>query len=295
MLTCRCKSKVFQKQDQKQDRWVIKTKVYLDLIFLQNFFLDYLLLTVTGKLMQRQAKGLRLMAAALLGSSMTVLYYLLGGFLIAEKTIPGSLIQLLNLFLAYCMLIIAFRPLRGIERVLYVFVLYALSFAMEGFLSWLQGRFPALVHNRFRVLAFLGAAWFGSLFLKQFIEIMKERSIEKHYNCPVMIEVAGHMARGRGLLDSGNSLTEPISARPVVVVEQQFLQDNGIAIPTEGYFAIPYHAVGCDRGILKGFLADEVHIIKPDGERILKKVMLGVYEGRLSREGQYQVLLHPKL
>lgn len=270
-------------------------KIYLDLVFLQNFFLDYLLLTATGKLMQRQGKGLRLMAASLLGSGVTVLYYLLGGFLPPDKTIVNCLIQMLGVLLAYCMLVIAFRPLKGIERVLYVFVLYSLSFAMEGILSWLQGRFPALVHNRFGFLTFLGAAWFGSLFLKQFIAIIRERSIEKQYHCPVMIEVAGHMAKGRGLLDSGNSLVEPISARPVVIVEQKFLQDNGISIPTEGYFAIPYHAVGCERGILKGFQADEMHIIKPDGEKILKKVMLGVYEGSLSTRDEYQVLLHPKL
>lgn len=273
---------------------MIKTKLYLDIVFLENFFLDYLLLSVTGKLMQRQAKGLRIMAAATLGAGATVLYYVWAGY-VAMGVYWGTLVQLLNVLLAYCMLVIAFRPFQGIERVLYVFVLYGLSFAMEGILNWLYGRFPALVHNRFEILTFLGAAWFGSLFLKQFIEIMKARSFEKHYHCPVMIEVGGRMARGRGFLDSGNSLLEPISHRPVVIVEQALLLKSGIEIPSEGYFAIPYHAVGCEKGILKGFLADEMHILRPDGERTLRKVMLGVYEGKLSMKDEYQILLHPKL
>lgn len=245
--------------------------------------------------MQRQEKGLRLLAATLLGSGFAVLYELFGRYLPESGMVTNILVQLLNLFLAYCMLVIAFRPIQGMERVLYVLVFYGLSFAMEGFLRLIGDRFPVLIHNQFRILTFFGAAWFGSLFLRQFAAILKERSIEKHYNCPVLIEVAGRMAKGRGLYDSGNSLVEPISARPVVIVEQKFLTEYGIEIPEEGYFAIPYHTVGCERGILKGILADEMRIIRPEGEKVLKKVMLGVYEGCLSTKGQYQVLLHPKL
>ena len=61
------------------------------------------------------------------------------------------------------------------------------------------------------------------------------------------------------LIDSGNSLTEPISGKAVSVVDEKVFRSlwgNG----GQGYRAIPYHSIGKSRGILEGYLLPELRL-----------------------------------
>ena len=55
------------------------------------------------------------------------------------------------------------------------------------------------------------------------------------------------------LVDSGNSLTEPISGKPVCVVEEKIVRGLW-GKSMKGFRAIPFHSVGQNHGILEGYL-----------------------------------------
>lgn len=61
------------------------------------------------------------------------------------------------------------------------------------------------------------------------------------------------------LIDSGNSLTEPISGKPVCIVEEQVLNSLMGVLPA-GCRVIPYHSIGKKHGILKGYLLPELEL-----------------------------------
>lgn len=145
------------------------------------------------------------------------------------------------------------------------------------------------------IFLFGGCVWFGSLFWKNIFQILIQRDTLRATIYPIQIRLKGMTASGYGLLDSGNCLYEPITHSAVVVVEQSFLDQNGFVIPKMNLFAIPFHAVGCDHGIIKGFFVDELEVEMGEYKRTYVHIMLGIYEGKLSRKKNYQVLLHPSM
>jgi stage II sporulation protein GA (sporulation sigma-E factor processing peptidase) len=121
------------------------------------------------------------------------------------------------------------------------------------------------------------------------------------------------------LIDTGNSLYDPISHLPVIIVEFQAIRDllpndvQGIfekynddnlglvstimsnSIWLSRFRLIPFTSLGKENGMLIGFKPDEVEIIEDDGKKDLKDIIIGIYNKRLSNNENYKALLHPEL
>ena len=97
------------------------------------------------------------------------------------------------------------------------------------------------------------------------------------------------------LIETGNSLREPVSGKPVSVVEEEMLgRLSGIKIP-EKLKVIPYHSVGKSNGIMEGYEIPEM-IIEDEGENLRwQKVIVGISKNKISANGRYQMILHPDL
>ena len=269
-------------------------EIYLDVMFLENFLMDYMLLLLTGNILHKQKKAVGMLFAAMIGSGYSVFCSLTAVIWIEGYTVIWQgVLQLINLAIAYVMAKCSYKDMEGKTACICVATMLALAFVAGGVLSWTEQTFFAGIADRSTILLAVGTVFFGYLFLKRWIGAIRERMHYKKCNLPVILHLQGKQIGCRGLLDSGNSLREPISGRPVVIVEQELLLRHGIRQP-ERYFAIPYHAIGTQNGILKGVLADELEI-PGQGEKRWQKVMLGIYEGKISRQDEYQVILHPKL
>ncbi len=268
---------------------VVILEIYLDVLFLENFLIDYILLLLTGKILQKQMRGPGMLFAAMLGGVYTLFcrVLMLWGAGKANAGVQVA-VQVVNILFAYIMVKCAYENTKRRQALFCVGTMYILAFVTEGMLSWIQETL------RSRMLTALGTVWFGYLFLKKWIVLLRERMFYRKCNLPVVVRMFGKEIVCRGLMDSGNSLYEPITHRPVVIVEKELLLQHDIGEP-ETYFAIPYHAIGTQNGILKGVLADELEILGQQGARSWQKVMLGIYEGKISRQNEYQVILHPKL
>ncbi len=270
-------------------------EIYLDVIFLENFLIDYILLLLTGKILQKQKKVPGILFAAMLGSGYTVFCQVM---LISQgsgnEAMVQAVLQLVNILVAYAMTRCSFANLCKRQAFLCVGTMLTLSFVTAGVLTWAEQAFSGFRVYRSRILTAAGTFVFGYLFLQRWINGLRERMFYRKCNLPVILRICGEQITCRGLMDSGNSLYEPITRRPVIIVERELLERHGIAEP-EKYFAIPYHAIGTQNGILKGVLADELEIPGQQGEKRWQKVMLGIYEGKISRQDEYQVILHPKL
>ena len=268
---------------------VVILEIYLDVMFLENFLIDYILLLLTGKILQKQKKIPGIIFSAMMGSCYTVFcQWLLLSVIRNHYLVFQAAIQVVNLLLAYVMVRCSYENTRGKKALLCVGTMLLLAFVAEGVLLWVEQSF------RTGVMTAFGTVWFGYLFVKKWIGGIQERMYYRKCNLPVILRMGEKQIDCRGLMDSGNSLYEPITRRPVVIVEKELLLQNGIAEP-EIFFAIPYHAIGTKNGILKGVLADELEIPMQREERSWQKVMLGIYEGKISSKDEYQVILHPKL
>lgn len=117
-----------------------------------------------------------------------------------------------------------------------------------------------------------------------------------------------------GLVDTGNSLVEPISQKPVIIAEfsavKELLPQRLVGIYTdkkEGSLmdivdavaddsfrryirVIPFKSIGNENGIMLGFIADFVTI---DGNNI-KKPVVAICSKNLCHNGTYNTLLSPR-
>ncbi len=117
-----------------------------------------------------------------------------------------------------------------------------------------------------------------------------------------------------GLVDTGNSLIEPISRKPVIIAELRAIKellpkDFAMLYTSEGKCSlmdavasindeqfrksiriIPFNSIGNENGVMLGFVADKVDI---DGNSI-KKPIVAIYKNDLCKNGLYNTLLSPR-
>ena len=259
--------------------------LYIDVLFLQNLLLDYLLLTVTARLLKLSPGRIRRLLAAGLGSLLLCLVYALW------PRCPLPVFLLLHGALAIIMSIaglrIAVRSRTLLGRA--VILLYLCSFLLGGIFGWIQGMI------KFPVYPFLGlsllSCWLLSLAARW---LFRFRQNEQQI-CSVTLGFHGRILRLRGLRDTGNSLRDPIFGKPVSLLHRGLLE---ALCGTEEilYYPVPYRSVGKENGLLPAFYADFLQIETEDGPVLrTERPLLGVTKEPLSSKNEYDILLHPDL
>lgn len=99
----------------------------------------------------------------------------------------------------------------------------------------------------------------------------------------------------KGMIDTGNLLTEPLTGQPVSIVEKSailpLLEENWQEY--RGFYLIPYHSIGTEKGWLQGIRADRMEIQTSRADICVEQPVLAIYEGTLSAQKSYQIILHP--
>ena len=100
-----------------------------------------------------------------------------------------------------------------------------------------------------------------------------------------------------GLIDTGNHLTEPMTGRPVSIVDWQEAEKlerfRRILREKNGYLLIPYRAVGTEKGWMMGMVIDAMYVRYKGKEIRIVHPVLAVSREKLSRDGRYQIILNP--
>jgi stage II sporulation protein GA (sporulation sigma-E factor processing peptidase) len=121
------------------------------------------------------------------------------------------------------------------------------------------------------------------------------------------------------LVDTGNSLFDPLTNSPVVVVEFNAIKD---ILPLEirrifendcekdlekltelisgtpwlsRFRLIPFTSLGKENGMLIGFRPDFIEIDSENQRKDIRDVIVGIYNRTLSRNAEYRALLNPDL
>ena len=105
----------------------------------------------------------------------------------------------------------------------------------------------------------------------------------------------GEQIELKALYDTGNVLREPFSGKPVSIVERESLKNIELLKKPEKYKIIPFRSIGEEHGILKGMEVDEVIIEKKDTRIVLHRQIIAFYDGRLSQDGSFQMILNQEV
>ena len=225
--------------------------VYLDVVMLLNFLVDFLLILGTNRLTGYPPDLFRTAVASLLGSAYAA------ACLIPDCCFLGSILWRV-VFLGL-MAAVAFGWNQGAIRRGAVFLL--LSMALGGIASGVQARhIPALVLCATLLWLLCRVGFGGSVVGREYV--------------PVELNWQGRTIRLLALRDTGNTLRDPLTGEPVLVcgadVGEELLRlpQSAFADPAAtmtncdltGLRLIPYRAVGQPSGMLLALRLKDVKI-----------------------------------
>lgn len=288
----------------------MQTVVYGDILFAVNFSIDLLILSLVGYFLHLRRRLPRLLLSALLGGVYAVF------FLWLSPTPPEGM--LLSLAAALFLCFVAYFPLgiRTLFRLVLSFYIasFCLAGAVDAFYSLLGAFFGteglagvnAVVSGKKAELFLLYALGSGLLI---FIagRIFSHR--ERRRSMILEIEEGGKAVKLGALVDSGNLLCDPLTARPVILVRKKeilpLLHTRVFSLldATRREEELPSAVkrkvrIVPMRGIdgahtLVGYVPDAILIYPPDSDRekYAAHAMIAIYEGKTRDFGGYSAIV----
>lgn len=284
------------------------TVIYIDTLFLLNAVIDYLLILAAARLAGEPLKRGRFALGAALGGLYAVAIFLPGlGFLAHPVCRVAS---------AALMMVVSYGGSRRLLRQGVLFV--ALTCAFGGgvvAIGLLGGTGLSLGNGVFysaldlKIVLLSAAVCYGVLTLV-FQRLGKHSAVSGEL-LPVRLRLGERTVALTALVDTGNTLTDPVSGRPVVVAEGERagplfprehrpgpgdLTDPTAALARLGTGAwrgrfrlLPYRSVGVDRGLLLAVRLDELEL---DGQG-RGPTLVALSPTPVSDGGGYQALIGP--
>lgn len=288
--------------------------IYGEYLFLENMATGIMILHLVRLFSGVSAGRWRLvLGGALCGLYAFILFVPLGMFAALASKLCFSVLLVLAVFGRQG------RKVLGKLVLLFYFLSFALGGASIGLLYFFQAPGVAaggVVYMGLSGYLFVSMAAAAAYLLLTFAaSLMKARLFEHQTAGRVTVSLLGQKKELIGLWDTGNSLREPVTGKPVFLMTEsgfsglvpekelkhleQAMCREGDAQEKSPFAArmslIPYQAVGTEHGMLLGIRPDYIEIHVEGENKMRKDVVLGVYHGTLGRCGTgeaYEILLH---
>ena len=275
---------------------------YIDVFFVVNLFMDFLVLCLTNRILRGTARPWRALWGALAGALGISLFFWL------SKEINTVNILIFSIGMSFAMVWLDCRPCRGKELLAGVLACWGISFLLGGLLYALPPRAGK------GILIFFTITFTAYWILDTSIRLFKYLKGKAVLRCRVILETGGQKIELKGLLDTGNCLTDTDTGKPVCVMEksrfsgmlekkQQDALESFCAMEDFGEgdaenlkprFLI-YTALGCERGLLPVVTADRL-VIFWEGKKIcLSQAAIGLSDAPLSPYGKFEIIISPKI
>lgn len=299
-------------------------EIYLDIVILENIVINYLILLVTGRFSKNRADSLRLLLGSILGTAYLVLMILL-----PDMKVYTTVLSKLLLSVAMVAVTFNFTKLTAFLKTIAMFYAVTFLFAGAGFALMFFNREWGIMRNGvlMTTMPFLNTKWSELLlaFAVTFIILrvvwstIQNKFLREKLMVRLIISFDRKAIELYALVDTGNSLHDPLTNMPVVVVEftaikgllpedikcifEKNLDDDlnwiSRAISCSDWFSrfrlIPFTSLGKENGMLIGFRPDFIEIGNEEDKRGVQDVIVGIYNRALSKNERYKALLSPEL
>jgi stage II sporulation protein GA (sporulation sigma-E factor processing peptidase) len=284
--------------------------VYIDIIFLENLFMNYIIIFATGIIIKAEIKIIRTFLSSFIGSVYAVIVYTN-----ILKNITSNVI--LKIILSVVMIYVAFKPfsLKIFIKQLIIFYLTSFTFGGVAFaLLYFISPQKILMEKgvligTYPIKIILCGGILGFIIITTAFKNIKGKISKKDMFCNAKININNNSVYLKVIIDTGNFLKEPITKIPVIVVEKQVFNGiipdnilnnlyeiiNGEEIDIGEYSSkirlIPFTSLGKQNGMLLGIKADSMIVSTDEKNIFVKNIIIGLYDGILSKSGKYKGLV----
>ncbi|MDB5084308.1 MAG: sigma-E processing peptidase SpoIIGA [Bacilli bacterium] len=298
--------------------WKMPT-IYLDVIWIENFCMDLWILFVAGLLGKYKFSIWRLVLGTAAASFISLMVFV--------PVVGGVFSSWAGKIAASFLIVYVSFSWQGLRTFLKQTALFYLSSFMTGGVVLAVSFFGAgsfgglqIINDRFTWQVNLGtSALLGSLpVVYGCIQLLFRAKRQNHtfkHRFPVIIRVGDTATQVFAMIDTGNSLVDPISHAVVSICvcsavsnllpkklwniyekgEDAVLQLGSVELDPDfeaRIRIIPYHGVGGSAGMLLAFTPDEWWTLQ-DGRKTMLSGLIALQTGALSHSDSYQMILHP--
>ncbi|HOQ06562.1 MAG TPA: sigma-E processing peptidase SpoIIGA [Clostridiales bacterium] len=299
-------------------------EIYLDIVILENIVINYLILLVTSRFSKNRTSSLRLFIGSVAGTAYLVLMILL-----PDTQVYATLFSKFLLSVAMVAIAFNFRKISAFLKTLALFYATTFIFAGAAFALMFFSKDWGIVRNGVLItpLTFIDAkltelllAVAVALIIFRVVwDTVQSKFVKEKLLVDISIAVENKSIELSALVDTGNSLHDPLTNLPVVVVEFSAIRDllpddiksifernceNDLdsvtaTISSSDWFSrfrlIPFKSLGRENGMMIGFRPDYIEIGADDGKKDIRDVIVGIYNRTLSANDQYRALMNPEL
>ena len=289
--------------------------VYLDIVFMENILMNYIIIFATGIVLKVECKKWRIFVASMLGAVYTVVMYL--------NIIPIYSNFIMKMVLSVVIVYVSFKPktLKNLIKDMVIF--YLVSFVFGGcvfaLMYFLQPQMAQMRNGVFVGAYPLKVVLIGGLvafiILQISFKLIKTKLSKKDMIYEIEVFINEKSTKIKALLDTGNLLKDPITGFPVIVIEckslktvlpeiilnnidkilggdiDELTKDDLFNQTISRFRMIPFSSLGKQNGLLLGIKADSVNIILDEKIENVNNAIIGIYDKSFTKNGTYTAII----
>lgn len=289
--------------------------IILEYYLLENIIINSLILYSTNRITRSKVK----IKAIIIGTMISTVYSLivfLPSLLFLSSFVFKVLVSALIIYITF--------KSKSIKNFLYqLFCFYIVSFIFAGAIISLSSNFTNISKFLFREISLLEIFSIKHILLGIIMALLislivfsfnhRKKQMER-FIVDAKIIYKERKVFFKALIDTGNTLKDPLSNRSVFVVElsklygllpeklvdyydsKEKMNIEDLLIDLKDDFPIllvPFKSIGNDNGLILGFRPDNVIIKHPDKDDDLElsKIIIGIFDGYLSSDNDFSGLL----
>lgn len=283
---------------------------YIDIIFVENIIMNYIILFATGLIIKKDTKHLKLFVSSIIGATYAIMSY------ISRLEIYTN--QITKFLLSIVMIYIAYNPNNIKKMFKDIVIFYLTSFCFGGAAYYLlyyispqqiKNIGGTLIGSYPMKIVILGGI-LGFFILNIAFNVIKNKVDKTSIFYDIEVFYKEKSVKVKMLLDTGNLLVEPITSFPVIIIEKEKMKEilsqkdleiigKGLVNNFDGLSEdlklrcriIPFSSIGKNNGMIIGMKPDYIKIYDDENVKIIKKVIIGIYDKKISRNNKYSGLI----
>ena len=239
-------------------------KMYIDLFFIFNVIMDYIIIMSTSILLKRRTSYIRMILSSLIGGISSLVLF---------TSLNKIVIEIVSIVI---MVLISFGY-KGIRYLINnILYMYILSTLLGGIIYLFNIKVSNSMFLTYLIIIVISI----EIMLLYIKENKKMRSIyNNYYKVDIYFKDREKLSL-IGFVDTGNNLYDPYKKRPVIIVPNKYIKEDK-------YILVPYHTIN-GNGLLKCIKPDIIFI---DGIGFKGNVLIGFSDSFNFGDG-VDVILH---
>lgn len=275
-------------------------EIYIDVLICTNIFINYFILLAISKLYFFRTNKLRIILGACLGGLCSLL------ILVPETNFYINLI--VKFLISAIIILVSFKITSLINFTKALASFYVVNFIFAGIVLFIWYFLDSknifiknsIVYFNISPLFFIISTLIAYSIIK-FLNLFTVQRESKQSFCSLKIEQNNKILKLNAKIDTGNTLKDPFSNKPVAIVEYKFIKDI-IPLELREYFlnnafnnlninklahlkfrAIPFNTI-LGTGIMPAFMPDKIKITEKGKKETEKDAFIAICKGKIINE-----------